>query len=441
MSQLDPNKGAFAAVSDECERFSLRVEGEIPLELNGALIRNGPNPLSGKFNDNSVLSWWPESAMLHSIAFSNGDAVAYRNRWIHNQNWAAHFEFPEPEKYIASNPNVNVIKHAGVVHALAEGGQPVAIDSALNTLGATSLFEGFADGMTAHPKLDQQTQELMTFHANWNSPFLRYGVVDAKGAINCEMEISVPEPAMMHDMAITETHSILLDLNVGYDFSMLERGYRIPLCWQEDRQSRLCIVPRHGGEVRWFLIEPCFIQHVVNAFDTPSGNIVLDVVRYPWYFKLEPGTLEFLPNPLGVLYRYTIDLQNGKVKEQQLYEKNIELPRINEAYTGRKNRYVYAVEQPSDDEMRGLVRLNLETLEEQHHFVEEGDQNSEPVFVPRLKEGYEEDGWLLVCVYRQESDCSEIRILDAKDISLAPIATVFLDRRIPAGFHGAWIPS
>ena len=73
MSQLDPNQGAFAAVSDECERFSLMVEGEIPRQLNGALIRNGPNPLNGKFKDNSVLSWWPEAAMLHSITFSDGE--------------------------------------------------------------------------------------------------------------------------------------------------------------------------------------------------------------------------------------------------------------------------------------------------------------------------------------------------------------------------------
>jgi len=173
----------------------------------------------------------------------------------------------------------------------------------------------------------------------------------------------------------------------------------------------------------------------------PSGNIVLNVVRYPWYFKLEPGTLEFLPNPLGVLYRYTLDLKTGKVSEQQLCDKNIELPRINEEYTGRMNRYVYAVEQPSDDEMRGLIRYDLETFEKQQHFVEEGDQNSEPVFVPRSKGGGEDDGWLLVCVYCQHSDCSEVRILDATDISRSPLATVFLERRIPAGFHGAWVPN
>jgi carotenoid cleavage dioxygenase len=49
---------------------------------------------------------------------------------------------------------------------------------------------------------------------------------------------------MMHDMAITESRSILMDLSVGYDFSMLEQGYRIPIRWQDARQSRLGAVQR-----------------------------------------------------------------------------------------------------------------------------------------------------------------------------------------------------
>ena len=77
---------------------------------------------------------------------------------------------------------------------------------------------------------------------------------------------------MMHDMAITATHSILLDLNVAYDFSMLSRGYRMPLRWDDDRKARLGVIPRHGGKMRWFEVAPCFIQHVVNAYDADFGS-------------------------------------------------------------------------------------------------------------------------------------------------------------------------
>lgn len=439
MSIIEPGKGAFAPVLDEFDCITPTVTGEIPQELHGSLIRNGTNPFNGQFSGNDVLSWWPEAAMLHSISFSNGEALAYRNRWIHTQNWANHFGVNITEQLVDSNPNVNVIKHAGIILALAEGGQPIETNCQLETLGASNVLDSFSEGMTAHPKIDPATQELITFRADWNKPWLRYGVIDEKGSKIADMEIAVPAPAMMHDMAITETHSILMDLNVAYDFSMLQRGYRIPVCWQDSRQSRLCVVPRHGGEVKWLEIEPCFIQHVVNAYDMANGTIILDVVRYPSYFKLDPQCQAFLPNPRGVPWRYTIDMHKSTVAEHQLGDLHIELPRINELYTGRENRYLYAVEQPADDEFRGVVRYDLRNGTTQHHLIDEGDQNSEPVFVPRSGGVSEDDGWLLVCVYRKQSDTSEIRILDAKNISSSQLATVSLERRIPAGFHGAWI--
>lgn len=439
MSTPSLNKGAFAPVSDEFESTALTVTGEIPRELNGVLVRNGPNPYSGQFVGNDVLSWWPEAAMLHGVTFSNGKVLAYRNRWAHTKNWANHFDVMTSTPAVDSNPNVNIIKHAGTVLALAEGGQPVEISRELETLGASNVLGSFSNGMTAHPKIDPVTHELMTFRADWNKLWLRYGVIDAKGNKTVDMDIAVPAPAMMHDMAITETYSILMDLNVAYDFSLLQRGYRIPICWQDSRQSRLCVIPRHGGKVTWLEIEPCFIQHVVNAYDAPNSVIILDVVRYPSYFKLDPEGQGFLPNPLGVLWRYTMDMHHGKVTEQQMGELHIELPRINELYTGRENRYLYAVEQPVDDEFRGIVRYDLLSGASQHHLVDEGDQNSEPVFVPRSEGAGEDDGWLLVCVYKKASDTSEVRILDAKNIANSPLAIVSLERRIPAGFHGAWI--
>ncbi|MCH4577017.1 helix-turn-helix domain-containing protein, partial [Achromobacter xylosoxidans] len=42
----------------------------------------------------------------------------------------------------------------------------------------------------------------------------------------------------------------------------------------------------------------------------------------------------------------------------------------------------------------------------QRYEVPPGDQNSEPVFVPRPGAQSEDDGWVLVCVYRQEGDRS-----------------------------------
>ncbi|MGG1947378.1 carotenoid oxygenase family protein [Trinickia sp. NRRL B-1857] len=441
MTTIDLNAGALAPVANEVEHLALRVTGTLPDDLDGMLVRNGPNPLTGRFEGEGILSWWPEAAMLHGVSFESGAAIAYRNKWLRTQRWARVHEPQSASSLPDTNPNVNVIRHADETLALAEGGLPLAISPALETIGQPSRHPFAATGMTAHPKIDQDTGELVMFHADWKPPFLRYGVADAEGATRVDIEIALERPSMIHDIAITQTHSIVLDLNVGYDFSMLKRGHRMPLRWDEGRRARLGVVPRHGGEVRWFDVSPCFIQHVVNAYDEAGTTIVLDAVRYPWFLRLTPSGDAFEENPLGTLYRYRIDLASGHVQEQTVDALGIELPRINERMTGRPYRYFYAVEQPSPVEMRGIVRYDWQSGSYERYALPPGDQNSEPIFVARRGAQTEDDGWLLSCVYRQATATSDVVVLDAQDIAAGPVATVHLPVRVPAGFHGQWLPS
>ncbi|KVM03579.1 carotenoid oxygenase [Burkholderia ubonensis] len=440
MTTFDLNSGAVAPVADEVDLDDLRVTGRIPRDLDGTLLRNGPNPLSGRFAGNDVLSWWPESAMLHALSFDAGRVTGYRNRWARTRRWADVFAPERAASLPDTNPNVNVLRHAGELLALAEGGMPLAIDGDLGAFDVPARHAGLAGGMTAHPKVDPRTGELMSFRAHWEAPWLRYSVHDAQGRQTVDVEIDVPAPSMMHDMAITATHSILLDLNVGYDFSMLSRGHRMPLRWHDERRARLGVIPRHGGVVRWFDIAPCFIQHVVNAYDRDDATIVLDAVRYPWFLRVGRHSGAFEDNPVGVLWRYVIDLDKGTVAETQIGEAGIEMPRINEDRTGDAYRFFYAAEQPTNAELRGIVRYDLEQGVLTRFDVPEGDQNSEPVFVSRAGSSAEDDGWVLAWVYRRATDTSDLVILDARCIERGPVATVHLPRRVPAGFHGAWVP-
>jgi carotenoid cleavage dioxygenase-like enzyme len=201
----------------------------------------------------------------------------------------------------------------------------------------------------------------------------------------------------------------------------------------------LGVIRRHGGEIRWFEIAPCFIQHVVNAYNEDETTIVLDAVWYPSFLRPAPNGRAFEDNPLGTLRRYRIDLAAGSVQEYPVAETKIEMPRINEQRTGRPYRYFYAVEQPSLVEMRGIVRFDWDGGRFERYAVPPGDQNSEPVFVPRRGAASEDDGWVLCCVYRQASSTSDVVVLDARNVAAGPVATVHLPTRIPAGFHGAWL--
>lgn len=433
---LDLNQGALAPVADEVTLTDLPVTGTIPADLNGTLLRNGPNPFGGRFEGNGVLNWWPEAAMLHAITLSDGRACRYENRWVRTQNWAA-FHQQETEAWVNSNPNVNLLNHAGGLLALAEGGAPIAVNRRLQTLGAPATHQNTRHGMTAHPKVDPISGELIWFRADWQPPYVRYGVTSRDGKLIHESDIGTAAPAMMHDFAITENYSILLDLSVGFDFSMLQQGFRLPLCWQPEKPSQLLVVARYGGSVQRLAIDPCFVQHVVNAYESGTDQLILDVVRYPWYFKRD--NKHMLPDPLGTLWRYHIDLSRGQVHATERAAMHVEMPRINEAYTGRPARYAYFVQQPSATEMRGLARIDLENGETVTHAISPGNQNSEPVFVARADARTEDDGYLLACVYNATRHTSEVHILDARDISDPALAIIHLPRRIPAGFHGIWL--
>ena len=62
------------------------------------------------------------------------------------------------------------------------------------------------------------------------------------------------------------------------------------------------------------------------------------------------------------------------------------------------------------------------------------------MFVPAADDAGEDDGWLLGYVYDSATDKSELLVLDAHDLGSGPVARVALPVRVPAGFHGNWIP-
>lgn len=433
---VDLNAGALAPVADEATLTTLAVTGSLPADLAGTLIRNGPNPFTGAFEGTGMLDWWPEAAMVHGIRLREGAALEYANRWIRTRQWAGHFDPDSATAYPETNPNVNVIRHAGRVLALAEGGPPVALHAGLET---GPVPAGLEAGITAHPKLDPESGELIWFRSSWAEPYLVYGVSGADGRVAVEQTVDLPGPAMMHDCAITEHYSLLLDGNVAYDLSLFEKGLRIPIRWFDERTARLGVIPRAGGAVRWFTIAPCFIQHVANAYEE-EDRLVLDAVRYDHFLRLDAGSNDFEANPLGRLWRYEIDLVSSQVRERPLADPDMEMPRINEARTGRRHRFVYGVLQPSDREMRGVVKVDVENGAIHAHVPPVNDQNSEPVFVPDPgRPGAEDGGWLLFCAYRAATDSTDLVVLDAQQVEAPPVASVHLPRRIPAGFHGSWL--
>src|SRR5205823_3552389 len=104
--------------------------------------------------------------------------------------------------------------------------------------------------MTAPPKLDPETGEMLFFGYSPFPPYLTYHVAAADGALVRSEVIDVAWPSMMHDFAITKDHVIFILCPLVFSFERLaERGGAFS--WEPERGTRLGIMPRRGGGHRF----------------------------------------------------------------------------------------------------------------------------------------------------------------------------------------------
>jgi carotenoid cleavage dioxygenase-like enzyme len=81
-TETQPNPylvGNFGPVRDERDDPGLSVTGAILSDLDGLLLRNGPNPILDP--DPAAYHWFLGDGMLHGIELSEGRA-RYRNLWV-----------------------------------------------------------------------------------------------------------------------------------------------------------------------------------------------------------------------------------------------------------------------------------------------------------------------------------------------------------------------
>ena len=60
--------------------------------------------------------------------------------------------------------------------------------------------------------------------------------------------------------------------------------------------------------------------------------------------------------------------------------------------------------------------------------------------MPRADDAGESDGWLMALVHSTDTGTSALHILNADDIDGEEQAVIELPQRVPAGFHGNWVP-
>ncbi len=435
-------QGNYVPVASELTHFDLAVEGRLPLALSGTYVRTGPNALT--IPDPATHHWFIGAGMLHGVALCDGKAQWYKARWIEPPEADVDLPPASIAAVACGSGNGSVFLHGGRIYVANDQALPCEIDTTLAAIGVRDFHGRLKIGMNSHPKVDPFDGSLHTLGYDFEHAQLRYNAFDRHGTPLASATIDVQRPIMVHELLITRRHLVFLDLPVALDMEAAFADEPLPYRWHHGHQARIGIAPRASpGHVEWYPIAPCFVLHGFNAYDD-GNDVVIDVVRHERMFdRCRTGPGESAPS----VVRWRVLGRAGRVLEDTLDKAAQEFPLINGAFVGSEHRYGYSI---GCSHLSGSLNHFASSHVIKHDFqrgetsrLDLGDDClvSELSFVSAPNARTEDDGWLVGYAYTPSEERSELVVLAAGDLLGGAVARVAMPRRVPFGFHGAWIPN
>jgi carotenoid cleavage dioxygenase len=403
--------------------------------------------------------------MIHQIEFGGGRAN-YRNRFVRTRCFQAEQEAERSlwgglqdrpnlserpgfgaHGSIKDSASTDIVVHAGkAIATFYQCGEGYILDP--ETLEAEGVAPWVPlDGISAHPKVDERTGELLFFNYSKHAPYMHYGVVAPEGRLKTYVPVPLPGPRLPHDMVFSENWAILNDFPVFWDEQVLERG--IHAVRLHDLPSRFALVSRKDpSDQRWFEAAPTYVLHWLNAYEEGT-EVVLD-----GYFQENPSP-DPLPNEEGFgammahvdehsfrpkLHRWRFDLATGTTREERLDDRLLEFGMINQRYLGQPYRYAYSTTtKPGWFLFTGFVKHDLATGQSISLPLEDGRYASEAPFAPRTGAVDEDDGYLVSFVIDENRGTSECILIDCKRFADGPVCRIALPHKISSGTHSHWV--
>lgn len=459
----------FGSIQMECEARDLIVEGEIPADLCGSLYRAGPNQ---RFKPRGDYHLFMGDGMVHAFHIKDGQ-VDYNNRWVRTNKWKLEdregrtlinplnpFECdPQYTDFVFTDKdgtaNTAVVWHGGRLLVMEEGHPPYELDPiTLESIGSWNFRGKLNTAMTAHPKVDPDTGEMVFFAYMATGPFsadVMVHKVNPEGILTESTLIPTPYSAMVHDFIVTQNYIVIPVMPITGSLERAMEGGP-PFAWEPEKGVFLGVMPRHGGNaenIRWIEMDLGFAFHFMNGYDR-DGVITVDACQLEAapLFPMADG--ESTPRSAPHLTRWTIDMNAAEPRAtfKRIDEFESEFPQCDPRFAGKEYRHGWYT---SPD---GELLSSFNELDKHYNVVGHVDHQtgevdryscgqampSEAIFVPASKDAAEGEGYLLTVVTSFETRTSSLYIFNALELSAGPMAKVHLSHRVPAGFHGGWRP-
>jgi carotenoid cleavage dioxygenase-like enzyme len=418
----------------------LKVTGEIPHDLDGVYLRNGPNP---KFKPTRYIYPFSGDGMIHGIYFDNGK-VYYRNKWVNTERLVNDTKAGQSLSVNTELSNTNVLMHGGKLLSLNDGGMPYELSPELETKSKFK-FKGEVRNATAHPRIDPETGEMhYAYYSRVQAPYLTYYVVSKDGDVLRETHVAIPNATMIHDMVLTKNYAVILDCPVKFDIEKAKQG-KNPFTWEVQKGTVAYVFNRNDHSEAPIVIktEPFFVWHFFNGFEK-DGAIHIDMVRHDEVpFIKENRTYQYLPT---YFHRMSLNLSKREATHTRLDDRRIEYPTIDPRATGADYRFGYSAVISKEHLNKKLpeyfaqsVQYDARNNTSKVHSYGLGKYTGEVAFIPRKNKKSETDGYAISFVFDENANTSEVVILDVANFDKKPLAVIHLPIRVPNGLHGNWV--
>ncbi|KAG8375583.1 hypothetical protein BUALT_Bualt10G0115600 [Buddleja alternifolia] len=447
-------------------------------------------------------AWIEGEGMLHALYFSkesNGRwGISYNNRHIETDTFRLEKGRKKPSflpaiegdppavllayllnelrfglvnKYLS---NTSVFEHSGKFYSAAENHIPQEIDIfTLETRGNWDVNGSWNRPFTSHPKKAPGTGELVIMGVYPRKPYFELGVISADGKnLLHNVDLKLDRCCLCHEIGVTTRYNVIMDFPLTLDINRLMRGGPL-IKYNKEGYARIGVMPRYGNadSVKWFEVEPNCTFHIINSYEQDNEVVILacrahnsivpgpdfGLKKFEWFskgFKQISDEESDDGSFLSRVYEWRLNMQTGEVAEKNLTgsEYAMDFPMINEKYIGIKNKFGYTQVVDSNassisgmPKYGGLAKLYFEELEElikvEHHKFPENTFCSGATFVAKSDGVEEDDGWIITYLHNEDSNTSQVYIVDAKKFSNEPVAKITLPSRVPYGFHGAFMPA
>ncbi|CBI20857.3 unnamed protein product, partial [Vitis vinifera] len=475
--QLFPSQKNFAPVDEIGEAVQVVCsEGRFPV---GIYIRNGPNPLFGGLKSTfSIFGrsrdiWVEGEGMLHALYFMKDDhgdwTISYKNRYVDPETFKLKKQRNRPSFLPTAQGDSLAILAAPfsfVLHFLAWLVRNSATQAFLSIRGGTtlsqrttslkrltySLWRPWRSGISTEIgtglslAIQRKLQELGTMDGN---------------KLSHKVDLKFNRGTFLHEIALILSllmaiwYNVIMDYPLTIDISRLLRGDRL-IKYDKGDSARIGVMARYGDadSVRWFSVESHCTFHIVNSFE--DEQVVIRGCRA--LDSIIPGPNQGLnkPNENSIslakdedlftrVYEWRLNMETGEVKEKNLTGMDfcMDFPLINGEIILALSTSLPkcgGIAKIFFEEQDSMLPKNGQRMKVKCHSFGENSFCTGSAFASKVGSCVEDDGWIVSFVHIENTDVSQVHIIDASKFNCEPIAKITLPQRVPYGFHGTFIP-